>query len=301
MPGPSLPIASPRNGPSMAGLVQLAVEAEADERWVNGFSFDSETCGDGQTLSVICSYVGAGEGGADVDKTTADNEGVTSVTPILVVGSDRCSTLDRAREREALDRARRHVDAVLSHQLEAVLWTGEAEGDETPEGGDRPHLADGTATVLTSGTGIDPVAGLALLDQALTACLHGQQGMIHITPLLLVYLAHANAVRYAEDRWLSPNGHVVVAGSGYPGTGPRPGDPPGALPAAPNLLAIPPVDQFAYASPMVHVLVGDDDALTDVDREVNTRTVRVERPAAAFYAPCCTFAAEILPPPIDIT
>lgn len=292
MPGPATPVAPPPNRAPLAGLLGLAAphpdQGQRAAGWENGFAFAPETCGPGMAVSVVCQL---GEGDT---KTPAVNADVAEYVPVAVIGSDRCSTLDQGRDRTG--RARRHLRSVESHQLERVLWTGEAVGDDTPNGGDRPHLADGNATVLAAGVAVSIAGGLPLLDQALTECLHGQQGMVHVTPLLLAHAAQAEAVMWRDNRWTTPNGHLVVAGSGYTGGGPRPnpGDP---LPAAPDLTAHPPAAQWVYGTGMVFTLLGDPvDVLEDVDRETNDQTVRTERPAAALFSPCCQFALRVQPP-----
>lgn len=285
MPGPPSGITAPPNRQPTTGLIALAqTPLDGGDRpagWENGFSFQPETCDDGLLYSLICEY--------DTDKELPGNEPPVPYTPVMIVGSDTCTTADRERDR--VGRGRRHLLAVQSFQLERAFWTGEATDDENPDGEDRPHLADGTAEVLNGGTATDAAVGLALLDQAITRCLHGQQGMVHATPYMLAIWRHRDAVESVNGRYVTPNGHLVVAGSGYTGGAPRPaaGDP---LPAAPDLTV--PANQWAYATPMVQVLLGADEVHQDVDRAVNSETVRVERAAAAFHG-CCKFAVQLQP------
>ena len=272
---------NPNRAPT-TGLVALSVngldQGTRPGSWESGFEFDSETCGDGLAYANACVV--------DTAKAAADNPGYTPYLPITVIGYDACTTLDGGRDRVA--RARRHLAAVTSRQVEAAFWSGEATDDPTPNGGDRPHLADGTAEVLASGTATEPVRALGLLDQALTDCLHGVAGMVHLTPYVLVQMAAASAVVRDNGRWVTPSGHTVVAGSGYEGIGPRdnPGDP---LPAAPA----PGADQWAYGTPMVTTLLGDVQAFGAIDQAVNTEVWRAERSAAAFHGACCKFAIQL--------
>src|SRR5690606_22575460 len=283
MIGPPTPLAAPPNRQATTGLIALApVSPDEGDRpggWENGFAFDPETCDDGLLYSLVCR--------TETPKAPADNAGLVEYTPVVIVGSDVCSTLDRSRDR--VGRARRHLLAVQSFQLERAFWTGEATDDESEDGEDRPHLADGTAEVLASGDPVAPEVGLALLDQALTRCIHGQQGMVHVTPYTLAVWVGLDVVEFVNGHYQTPNGHVVVAGSGYTGGGPR-SDPGQDLPTAPDLSE--PADQWAYATPMVQVLLGDIDVIEDVDRSVNTETVRAERSAAAFHG-CCKFAIQL--------
>lgn len=281
---PFTPIAPAPNRQASTGLIALA-PAGLDEgvrpgAWEQGFSFDPEICDPGLLYAMACQI--------DTEKATEANPDLVEYLPVMVVGFDACTTLDPGRDGEG--RARRHLANVQSHQLERAFWTGEATDDPTANGGDRPHLADSTAEVLNSGTATDAAVGLSLLDQALTSCLHGVQGMIHATPYTLAEWHHRSSVEFVNGRYLTPNGHLVVAGSGYTGGAPRASG-GAALPAAPDLTA--PADQWAYATPTVTVLLGAVETFGDVDRAVNTRTWRAERPAAAFHG-CCKFAVQLL-------
>lgn len=280
--GPRTPITAPPNRQATAGLIALGIQdTPEDPRWEGGFGFDPETCDDGLLYDVACATATAKEMPEPADLVTVD--------PVLIVGSDTCTTLSTGRDGRA--RANRHLLSVQSHHLERAWWTGEATDDAVPDGGSRPHLADGTATVL-SAAAIPAGQAVAVLDQALTACLHGQQGMVHLTPVALTVIAGTpNLLERVDGRWLTPNGHLVVAGSGYTGGAPRPnpGDP---LPAAPNLLAVPPANQWIYGTAMVHVLLGAISIFDDVDRSINNNNARAERPAAA-YAGCCKFATNV--------
>lgn len=274
---------APPNRPPVAGLVALSVTMPDPPRgWEQGFSFDGEPCDAGLLYAQVCQVT--------TEKAVVaadDRPGITDYLPVMVVAADQCSTLGRTPQ-EIEDRARRLLRTVESHQLEVAFWTGEAEDDPTADGGDRPHLADGTAEVLNSGTAAELVRGLGLLDQSLTDCLHGAAGMVHMSPFALMRAYAATAVYRENNRWLTPSGHVVVAGSGYQGIGPR-ADEGEALPAAPTLGG----DQWAYGTPMVTTLLGDIDVLSTVDRTVNDATSRAERPAAAFHGPCCKFAIQL--------
>lgn len=284
--GPRTPITAPPNRQPAAGLIALGVPVTAsDNRWEGGLGFDPETCDAGVVYDINCAATVTA-------KALPTNPDLVEYDPVLIIGSDRCSTMTGERDRRG--RATRHLLSVQSHHLERTFWTGEATDDAVPDGGARPHLADGTATVL-AGTATDFRQAVAVLDQALTGCLHGQQGMVHLTPVALALVVSGPLSpileRDASGRWITPNGHLVVAGSGYTGGGPRsaPGE---DLPAAPNLLAVPPANQWIYGTAMVHVLLGDVAYFDDVNRAVNDQTVRAERAAAAFHG-CCKYAINV--------
>jgi hypothetical protein len=175
--------------------------------------------------------------------------------------------------------------------LEQLLWTGVAESDDPADGTVRPHLADGRATVL-AGSG-DVAEGVARLDQALSDCLKGSPGVLHMSPVALSRAYQRNAVTYEGGRMLTPNGHFAVGGPGYTGGAPRP-TVGGALPAAPDLLADPIPAQTMYATGPVFYLLGQAYQTPEVVREVNDASVRTERAGAVFYGPCCQFAVGVV-------
>ena len=278
MPKGFQPIAAPPNRQATTGLVALSSTPAGDtEGWEAGFGFAPESCDRGQLLGVDC--------GPSETKLPVDKPDLVQYMPADLVVRDFCSTMDSGRDSTGL--GQRLLLNQQSALLEELLWTGTAAGDATTD--ERPHLADGRATVLGGGTALGVQIAVALLDQALTSCLNGVPGMVHVTPYVLV-LAKPHLEREG-NRWLTPNGHTVVAGAGYTGGGPRPtvGD---VLPAAPNLLAQPAVDQWAYGTGQVYYLLGEPAVLEDVDHLVNTRTVTAERPGAAFYG-CCQFAVQV--------
>lgn len=278
------PIPAPPNRQPTTGLVAVADRPNTGEaRWWAGYGFNPEACGEGQTLPLDCA---PGD-----TKEIPPNPPAVENEAFLVISGDRCSTLVSERERE--QRATRHLDAVTSSAVEAVLWNG-ATGDPTVEiDVPRQHLASEDATILagSGGTAVPLAHALGVLDQALTACLHGVQGMVHVTPYTLVQLVAPGLVFRENGRWLTPNGHLVVAGSGYPGTGPRPGagDP---LPAAPDLTGATAADQWMYGTSMVSVLLGPPESLTDINHRDNTTTVLRERAAGAYFG-CCHFAVQV--------
>ncbi len=275
---PALP-----NRPPVAGLIALSVTyPDLPRGWEQGFSFDAEPCDDGLLYASVCQVT--------TDKALVDwgdRPTVTDYLPVQVIGADRCSTLSRTGD-EVDDRARRFLRSIESHQLEVAFWTGEATDDPTADGEDRPHLADGTAVELAAGAATEVVRALSMLDQALSDCIHGASGMVHLTPFAAGMAYSAGFLLRENQRWWTPAGHVVVAGSGYQGHAPRanPGDPLGAAPAVG-------ADQWAYGTPMVTTLLSDPDVLSDVDRSVNTATARAERVAAAIHPPCCKFAVQL--------
>lgn len=277
------PLQAPPNRQATTGLIPLAsAYADPPERWEAGFTFDPEPCPDGQVVAVACEQ--------DTVKAPADNPDLVTYLPATLVVANQCSTMARSRDVAAI--ARRQLLAAQSKLLEQLLWTGQADGDSLPVGGNRPHLADGRATILGASAALDPAVAMAVLDQALTDCLAGAAGMVHMAPYTLVRLAADDLVHQDGTRWRTASGHLVVAGAGYTGGGPR-SAPDQALPAAPDLTDPDEGDAWVYGTGPVQYLLGTVDAFGDTDRAVNTDTAYGERVGAAFYSPCCQFAVQV--------
>lgn len=278
------PITAPPNRQPNTGL--LAVAARPDPggvEWEAGFGFNPESCDPAGLLEITCEATDVGD-----PKEAGDNPSPQTYTPAVIVAGHKCSTMSGDQGNTA--RARRHLATTESEALERLLWTGEATNSVLPVG--RMHLADSTATAVAAGAAIDFLHGLALVDHLLTVCAHNVQGMIHMAPYALAVFAEKNAVSLVNNRWLSPNGNLIVAGAGYTGQGPR-ANPSAALPAAPTFDAATPPNQWIYGTSMVNVLLGEPETLDDVDRAVNTRRVIGERTGAAFWDHCCQFAAQL--------
>jgi hypothetical protein len=299
--GPLTPIPAPPNRQPNTGLLSLAERptvvaddnpgpGQVSARWVGGFGFEPEACDAGQSFEIDCVVYGVGESKA-IDLATDPNAAAVTYSPVVFVVADACSTMTRERDRRG--RVIRHLMSVESEKLAQLLWTGEVTDTVI---GDLPlsrmHLADGNATELAAGAAMDFVHGFAVMDQFLTTCLHNVQGMIHMTPYTLARLVERGAVLEVNGRLLSPNGNLLVADAGYTGGGPRP-TPAQALPAAPDMDAAVPPDQWIYGTPMVHVLLGDPENQSDINRAVNTENTNRERAGAAFWGGCCQYAAQL--------
>ena len=283
--GPRTRVDAPGLAPGRRGLLSAAVEVTGgDERWVNGFAYEAESCDPAQSLPIWCNpgQVWDSRGGTSYAKEPGLSGGIVEYDPFLIIGSDFCTTLDRDRDREG--RARRQLLATESHQLEAEVWDGAIA---YTEGNDNNYLAKDTTTDLGSA---ELNQAFAALEQGLAECLHGQRGMIHATPYTVSLWYAQDLIRVEGGLLLSALDTIVVAGSGYSGS--APGEPP-----------TPPTDitlaAYAYATGMVAVRRGaitpadDGDTGSRIDHYRNDETVFVERPVAATWS-CCTLGIEVV-------
>jgi len=309
---PTFPVDAPPIRPAQGGLIAYAdkpgdtgeiavyVPGGATPRpriggWEGGFAFDPYTCDPAIIVPADCdSPFDVEDFDPDPDRNedkrlaVGTHPGLVVYIPFPIVAGDECTVLGFE---QVETRARLMLNASQSYTLESEFWSG----NQLP---DNQHLADGNADVLGGGA-IAVTDALALLDQALSASEQGAPGMIHMTPYMLARIVNSEggAIRWAGDRYVTANGHTIVAGSGYSGGGPRPnpGDP---LPTPPDLLSEPPDNEWIYATGQAVVRLSDFISVTptpvsQLNRSSNRVRYLYERIAAAYRSPCSAYAVEV--------
>lgn len=262
---------APPAKPPRYGVVAAFPTISDNSKWQNGITFTPEACAPGAIGGVTCA--------ADLpDMHTGGGTNPTTVEadPFVVWAADQCSLL-ASTTRDFEGRARRALAASESFVLAAELW----EGDLTGVSGRR--FADGTASTVTTAA-VAPDVALGMLEWALGRCNRGRQGMIHVTPQVLVGMVKDGLLTNAGGLWLSPMGNIVVADAGYSG----------ATPAG----AAATTSQYAYATSMIFLRLGEvefmgDELIDTVDFRVNTRRVIAWRPAVFEWDECCLLAAQV--------
>ena len=254
-------------------------ERQTRVRWIDGFQFYPDDC-DGGHIVDPC-QLGSNADTAD----TASSSIVGPIQPYIIEATDKCSTFGAPHDYR-LARARRKILAVQSKVLEAEFWSGTKA--QSQAWSNNQYLANPTGlTILGSGAAYGIIDSLAALEQAISDGSAWQRGVIHATPRLVTHWIAEHLVRAVPNppgTLMTELGTIVIAGSGYPGTGPD---------SHINLAHL----NWAYATPMVDVRLGevtfnqtDEDAIA-VDRSTNDRTIRASRFAAATFAPCFRAAA----------
>ncbi|WP_116996397.1 hypothetical protein [Desertimonas flava] len=217
------PISPPKivNGPavtpSLRGLVASATPAiEDNDGWVGGFTWDPETCAIVNVLPNDC--------GGDVDyPDPAEFENCVTVLPSMLEVAVIRGTL-HARLGSYPTIPLRILEAGTTKALEADFWTG--VGSRHADSGvvGNQYLASPDATVVnpTPGTAVPLRQGLALLEQALADCGVGGRGMIHApVEVASLWTYDSSAFVVDGDQLVTlARGNILVAGAGYPGTGP---------------------------------------------------------------------------------
>lgn len=234
---------------------------------IAGINWEDSLCSDGtQTFIDVCPPV------SGFTLPSERNLDFCSAQPFLAVGSFDCSTIGRPAN-EAFEIARTRLLVWENRQVEKTLWTG-----ITANGNINPSFAFGNSAcgilpVDISPTGaLDPVTAMALLEERLgdeIAC----GGLIHIPyGLIAFFIKHHLLINTGGDEYYSPTGFRVVAGHGYPGSGPN------------NVAAASGETWIVGTGPMLvargPVIMVPDEVKEGVNRNINSITVRAER----FYA-----------------
>lgn len=261
------PVAAVPPRPPRFGLL-AAAPTLTDGRWQEGWEFQPEACGVSGRVAPGCSGATAA---LEADYGPATVHGV----PFVVWASDRCGTLGSI-DRDYAGRARRQLEATRSYEMANELWEGTL-------GLDNPAFVDLDSDVLTAGpaTVLD---ALGCMEQGLAACYRGRQGMIHVTPQVLVHMAQGNLITLSGNTWLSPGGHVIVGDAGYTGNGPA-GQPATTL------------SQWIFGTSLIGVRLGGVQVFgpdqTSFDRDVNDQFALAQQLVGIQSDWCCFVAAEV--------
>lgn len=185
----------------------FALRPGGADRWESGVIFETGTC---DPVDAIGQWQCAPDGTVGLPKDLEPNTPAPGeASPFTVYGHFQCSPVGYTQER-AQQLADDHLRAREEARVEQALWTGDA--------GNVPSLED--AGTVTVGTGTsDVVAGLGLLENFLGDT-YGSLGVIHMTRQTATALLARQALLVSGGRLTTVLGTPVVAGAGYPGTGP---------------------------------------------------------------------------------
>lgn len=258
------------------------------DRWEGGFTWQPRQCG---TISGRndCNP------SAEADYRTGSNDR-RNHQPVILSSKFECSTMggdwDFYRQ-SALDQ----LIAGEPAAAEQELWEGTLAAAAIDAGDDAYDdnlwlTKHGIAVDLTGGDGVTPARAVGLLEQFLADTGFGGAGMIHLQPQLLAHL-YAD-VHVVGRRIYTARNTLIVAGSGYTGTGPAASD--GGAPSAP-----PDGTVWAYATGLVTyrngpIQVIPDDESEAVMRAANDVTVYAQRSTAGTWDSCAVGAALVTLP-----
>lgn len=273
-------ITAPTPIPGRRGLLSVAVApGDIPDQWLQGVTFGPESCAAPVPLPwAMCDET------PDLDDQEPRPDAAVW-QPILLRGVDECSTLDGFRTAEREARARANLTATASWQAEAEF----SDAVASAEAGDlNPHLTAAagwvTASTVTGGTAVSPAVALALLEQGMAECLHGQRGVIHATPNLVALWGETGQVTLQGASLVTLNDNLVVSGSGYSGDSPA-----GAAHAA--------GEAWVYGTGLVYQIRGpattEGEPFERVDRAQNSIVTWVSQPLVVYTSPCCKIAAQV--------
>lgn len=222
-----------------------------------------------------------------------DSIGAVDFWPYTVYASDAAST-GTLLFRRGEERALRKLDVAVPFNLEYELWTGSLN----VVGRSNPSLQNSATTLAGP---VTPMDAIALLEQAVaTGDARGQQEggfryMIHMRPKVLDWLAangDNNLMRREGNMWLTPMDNILVAGRGYPGTGPAKDT--GGVANGPGIYAagaaVTATSEWMYISPVVEIRMDEPFPLSDdlkdlVRRDTNDVTFWCEQIVHAAFDP----------------
>lgn len=238
-------------------------------------TFDAGDVGAATTLAVAAG------------KSTTLNRGAAGEAwPVAVLFEDVCSTFGwQAAEYQA--RARRGLARIASWRVEREFWTGAFIDDNA-------NLANDAGATTVGGGALTADRALEELVQGLADAAVGL-GVIHARPAIVERWVRMQAVRPLTTganagKLATGTGHLVVAGTGYTGSGPA-GQVVGAT-------------EWAYATDPLVVLRGGvmmtppdppaaPPSAAATNRATNRVTYYAEQPYAVLWNRCAHIAAEI--------
>jgi hypothetical protein len=253
--------------------------ASADGRWQGGVIWETNACG--QPLGVIgpfnCEDPSATVGlPKDLSHTLQTGE----ATPFTVYGSFKCSPAGWPPA-TAQSKATERLNTREEYQAEWAVWTGDL--------GNVPNF-EADATDLGGGGVLTPSAGLALLEDWLSDFV-GSLGVIHMSRGVAEVLLGRQLLKATGSSLTTQVGTPVVAGSGYPDTGPGGA---GGQPGEAWIMASPPM--FGYRS---EVFTSSGRAGDLLDRGTNDMLAIAERTYLYGYDPCGVGAVKIALPDVE--
>lgn len=253
--------------------------------WQQGINW-IERCPVGDTTYDEClSVTGIGAPPEPPAKTANTDQSTRGALPFTVYAEFECSPVGLAEAESVASDALARVEQT---QVETAFWTGAAGGQPVVF----PHLAadtealDGTIVLQPVAspavTGADVAHALGALEQGLADCYAGQ-GLIHVPRSVLPTLAAWNLIEERDGRLYTTAGNLVVAGTGYTGSGPD-----GTAPAAGTAWIYATGAAWGYRSDPYVSRLRDS-----LDRSSNTLRMLAERTYLIGFE-CCLLAAHIV-------
>jgi hypothetical protein len=276
---PNAVVTAPAAAAPLHSLLAAAEQPTGEgNRWELGYEFCPESCGRAVAWDWEC---------ADPTKpdkpTSATDPDDVSFEPFQVIVDASCDCSRGFASEDYAGRGTRLLEASTPAAVELEFWTGQLKPQN-------PSLAaSGSAecfVLVEGGQALSPKRALAALQHALATCecSPGGRGTIHATTELAALWGYDGYLREDGQRLVTAvRRDVVVAGTGYPGTGPN-----GVAPGDGQVWA------FA-TSGLVQVRTSSPRVVPDtfaeaLDREINRVQYYAERTAGVTWDGCCLAA-----------
>lgn len=250
------------------GLFSVLVpRSTADPHWQNteGVQWETLGCNPASGIGEWCTEDGEVTGlPKNLDVGAGD---IGEASPFTVYGSYTCTPVGHSLE-YAEQRATEHLMAREEARAEQALWTGDLDN-----GGFAAGAVDAAAGALSLRRAVARLEGWI-------AETYGSQGVIHMTREAALLAVAADVVTVRNSGLYTELGTPVVAGSGYPGTGPTGQDPTDA-------------QSYLYATPALlgyrsEVFPSVSPAVAGFDKGSNDLHAVAERTYLIGYDPCGT-------------
>jgi hypothetical protein len=253
--------------------------------WQQGVTWEDRCPTGDSTYDECLAVTGTGAPPEPAAKTANVTQESRGATPFTVYARFDCSPVGLGDAQRIAQDALARVEQL---QVEQAFWTGAAGGQAVVF----PHLAanaetlDGEIVLQTVAspvvTGADAAHALGALEQELAECYAGQ-GLIHVPRSALPTLAAWNLIDEVDGRLVTTAGNLIVAGSGYTGSGPD-----GSAPAAGTTWIYATGAAWGYRSDVYFSQVRDS-----LNRSSNTLQMLAERNYLIAFE-CCHLAAHIV-------
>ena len=173
-------------------------------------------------------------------KTDDQAPTVSGHRPFLIYSHHKC--VQPVNEQEIRSEALAKLEATTPYHLARELWTGSTDTDML-------SLMNslGTGEDITTGTAATVEVGLQRLIRGYEDATGGALGMIHAPSEVAWELSNAGMIERSGNRFVTPHGHIVVPGPGYPSEG--------AFGPAGDVAAS--GEAYVWMTSMVEVAIGD--------------------------------------------
>ena len=175
----------------------------------------------------------------------------------------------------------KHLDVLLESELSAIFAEQVMQGLYNPAA---PTLYNQADDVSQTGMGGGAMAAVAAVEDGLADRWRDSIGMIHVPPSVFIQIA--DTLEYADGRFYTPSGHIVVADAGYQAGSPGSG-------------VITSGVAWVYGSSCVHYRYLRPDwqgyDFENINFAHNDQTVRVEGIGVAVFEPCSVVCEGRLP------